>query len=32
MVLLRWESETRKFDFVKRVDKGLITIVKDLES
>ena len=25
MVLRRWESETRKFGFVKRVDKGRIT-------
>ena len=31
-VLRRWESETRKFGFMKRLDKGRITIVKDLES
>ena len=32
MVLRRWEGERRKFGFIKRVDKGRITTVKDLES
>ena len=32
VVLRRWESETGKFGFIKRVDKGRITIVNDLES
>ena len=31
-VLRQWESETWKFGFIKRVDKGRITSVKDLES
>ena len=31
-VLHRWESETGKFGFIKRVDKGRITTVNDLES
>ena len=28
----RWESETWKFGFTKRIEKGRITTVKDLES
>ena len=32
VVLRRLESETRKFDFIKRVDKGRITTMKDSES
>ena len=32
VVLHRWESETCKFVFIKRVDEGRITTVKDLES
>ena len=32
VVLFRRESETWKFDFIKRVEKGRITTVKDLES
>ena len=32
VVQRRWESETWKFGFIKRVDKGRITTVKDLES
>ena len=32
VVVRRWESETGKFGFIKRVDKGLITTVNDLES
>ena len=31
VVLCRWEIET-EIDFIKRVDKGRITTVKDLES
>ena len=31
VVLRRWEIET-EIDFIKRVDKGRITTVKDLES
>ena len=31
VVLCRWEIETET-DFIKRVDKGRITTVKDLES
>ena len=31
VVLHRWEIET-EIDFIKRVDKGRITTVKDLES
>ena len=31
-VLHRWERSKQKFGFVKRVDKGLITTIKDLES
>ena len=30
VLLLRWESETRKFGFIKRFDKGRITTVMDL--
>ena len=30
--LRRWESKTGKFGFIKRVDKGRITTVNDLES
>ena len=29
VVLRRWESETQKFGFIKWVDKGRITTVKD---
>ena len=32
VVLRWWESETWKFGFIKRVDKGRIITVKDLES
>ena len=32
VVLHRWERWKQKFGFIKRVDKGWITIVKDLES
>ena len=32
VVLSRWDSETWKFGFMKRADKGRITIVKDLET
>ena len=32
VVLRRWEAEKWKFGFVKRLDKGRITTVKDLES
>ena len=32
MVLRRWERSKQKFGFIKRVDKGEITTVKDLES
>ena len=32
MLLRRWENETRKFGFIKRLDKSQITNVKDLES
>ena len=32
LVLLRWESKRGKFGFIKRVDKGRITTVNDLES
>ena len=32
VVLFRRESETWKFGFIKRVEKGRITTVKDLES
>ena len=32
VVLHRWESETGKLGFTKRVDKGRITTVNDLES
>ena len=31
MVLRRWERSEQKFGFIKRVDKGCITTVKDLE-
>jgi len=31
-VLRRWEGSKQKFGFIKRVDKGCITTVKDLES
>ena len=31
VVLRRWEIETKN-DFIKRVEKGRITTVKDLES
>ena len=31
MELRRWESETRIFDFIKRVDKGRITTVNDFQ-
>ena len=31
MVLRRWERSKKKFGFIKRVDKGEITTVKDLE-
>ena len=32
LVLRRWERSKQKFGFIKRVDNGLITTVKDLES
>ena len=32
VVLRRWERSKQKFAFIKRVDKGEITTVKDLES
>ena len=32
VVLRRWERSKQKFGFIKRVDKGCITTVKDLES
>ena len=32
VVLRRWESKTGKFCFIKRVDKGRISTVNDLES
>ena len=32
VVLRRWETSKEKFGFIKRVDKGWITTVKDLES
>ena len=32
VVLRRWERSKHKFGFIKRVDKGRITTVKDLES
>ena len=32
VVLHRWESETCKFVFIRQVDEGRITTVKDLES
>ena len=32
VVLRRWEISKQKFCFIKRVDKGWITTVKDLES
>ena len=32
VVLRRWERSKQKFGFMKRVDKGEITTVKDLES
>ena len=32
VVLCRWERSKQKFGFIKRVDKGWITTVKDLES
>ena len=32
VVLHRWERWKQKFGFIKRVDKGWITTVKDLES
>ena len=32
VVLRRWEWSKQKFGFIKRVDKGWITTVKDLES
>ena len=32
VVLRRWESEIGKVGFIKRVDKGRITTVNDLES
>ena len=31
-VLRQWESETRKFGFIERVDESRITNVKNLES
>ena len=31
VVLRRWERSKQKFGFIKRVDKGWITTVKDLE-
>ena len=32
VVLRQWEGSKQKFGFIKRVDKGWITTVKDLES
>ena len=32
VMLRRWERSKQKFGFIKRVDKGWITTVKDLES
>ena len=32
VVLCRWERSKQKFGFIKRVDKGEITTVKDLGS
>ena len=32
VVLRRWERSKQKFGFIKRVDKGEITTVTDLES
>ena len=32
VVLRKWERSKQKFGFIKRVDKGEITTVKDLES
>ena len=32
VVLRRWERSRQKFGFIKQVDKGWITTVKDLES
>ena len=32
VVLRRWERSKQKFGFIKRVDKGEKTTVKDLES
>ena len=32
VVMRRWERWKQKFGFIKRVDKGWITTVKDLES
>ena len=32
VVLRRWERSKQQFGFIKRVDKGWITTVKDLES
>ena len=32
VVLCQWERSKQKYGFIKRVDKGLITTVKDLES
>ena len=32
VVLRRWERSKQKFGFIKRVDKGEITTVKDFES
>ena len=32
VVLRRWQRSKQKFGFIKRVDKGWITTVKDLES
>ena len=32
VVLRWWERSKQKFGFIKRVDKGEITTVKDLES
>ena len=32
VVLRRWERSKKKFGFIKPVDKGEITTVKDLES
>ena len=32
VVLCRWEKSKQKFGFIKQVDKGEFTTVKDLES